>query len=311
MWPLWAGICIVLAFMTKGPVGLYPLAFSGIYAISSHSFKLSNAFRPTFIMLAVIAASVAGVLAYAPARAFMATYFNGQVVQALLQKREKAGSGWAAHFTLLAELLRNLLPHLTALALLYGLSFGLKWKVSRERIISGNALLTALVAASGIVPMLVSIKQYPHYLLPALPFVALLFAFLLVRRVALVMAWKKQLTITALSIATLGCWGLTFRKLSTIQPDIYSANAKQLRTLVPSATTIGICPDLFQRADIHANFQRYHHLSLSTQIDSMHYVLANSACLPQFDLKHDSLVKLHGGYFLVIQNSAHSKIAGR
>lgn len=302
VWPLLAGICIVLAFLTKGPVGLYPLAFSAIYAFSMHLHSFSKAVRPTIIMLAVIAIGFAGILAYAPAREFMTTYFNGQVVQALLQKREKAGTGWWAHFTLIAELLRNLVPHLIALVVVYGLSFGLKWKISREKLISENGMLTALVAASGIVPMLVSIKQYPHYLLPALPFVALLFAFLLVQRVAWMMSLKKQLTIITLGIGTLVCWGATFWKLHTIEPDIYAANAKRLRTLVPSASTIGICHELFQRADIHANLQRYHHLSLSDQTRSMHYVLADSTCVPQFDLARDSLVKLNGGYFLVIQN---------
>lgn len=303
-WPLLAGVCLVLAFLTKGPVGLYPLAFSGIYAISAHSARFSNAFRPTIIMLVIIILSIAGILAYTPARKFMTNYFYGQVMQALLQKREKAGTGWIAHLTLVSELLRSLYPHFIACAALHGLSFGLKWKISPSKMISENTVLTLLVAASGIIPMLVSIKQYPHYLLPALPFVALFFAFLLVQRFALLMAWEKQLTIIGLSIATLACWGATFQKLTTIQPDIYSANAKQLRTLVPSASTIGVCHDLFQRADIHANLQRYHRLSLTTQIDSVHYVLGDSTCLPQFDSTHDSLVALNGGYFLVIRSAA-------
>jgi len=301
---LFAGVFIVLAFLTKGPVGLYPLAFSAIYAISTPFLRLSKAFRPTAIMLIVIVASLAGILAYAPARAFMTTYFNGQVVQALLQKREKAGSGWAAHFTLLSALSRNLIPHFLALVGLYGLSYSLKWKMSPEKGISEKTLFTALVAASGIVPMLVSIKQYPHYLLPALPFVALLLALLFVQRISFVMSMSKQLTIIALGIGTSLCWVATARKVVSIQPDVHATNAKQLRTLVPSASTIGVCHDLFQHADIHANFQRYHHLSVSMQTDTAHYVLADSACLPQFDLKHDSLVTLNGGYFLVIKNNA-------
>ena len=302
LWPLLAGICMMLAFLTKGPVGLYPLAFSAIYTISTHPYGFSKAFRPTIIMLVAIAAGIAGIFLHAPARAFMATYFNGQIMQALLQKREKAGTGWAAHFTLISELLRNLLPHLIACAALYGLSFGFKWRIPRQKVISENIRLTALAAASGILPMLVSIKQYPHYLLPALPFVALLFAFLLVQRVEFVMVHRKQFITIALSIGVLVCWGATFRKLTSIPPDVHSANAKQLRTLVPSAATIGICHDLFQRADIHANLQRYHHLSLSTEIGTMKYVLADSACLPQFDPKRDSIVKLNGNYLLVIQN---------
>jgi hypothetical protein len=305
LWPLFAGICIVLAFLTKGPVGLYPLAFSAIYAVSTSFITLSKAFRPTAIMLIVVVAGIACILAYTPARTFMTTYLNGQVVQALLQKREKAGTGWTAHFTLLSELLRNVFPHLIALAGLYGLSYGLKWTVSREKGISDNILLTALVAASGIVPILVSIKQYPHYLLPALPFVALLFALLFVQRISFVMSMNKQLTAIVLGIGTFLCWGATAGKVASIQPDIHATNAKQLRTLVPSASTIGVCHDLFQYADIHANFQRYHHLSLSMQTGSARYVLADSACLPQFDLKRDSLVTLTGGYFLVIKNAAH------
>ncbi|OJV18678.1 MAG: hypothetical protein BGO21_24470 [Dyadobacter sp. 50-39] len=302
MWPLSAGICIVLAFLTKGPVGLYPLAFASIFAFSSHSLRLRDALRPTIIMLAVVVASVAGMLAYTPAREFMATYWNGQVVQALLQKREKAGNEWTAHFTLLGELLRNITPHLIAWVVLYGLSIGLHWKVFREKAVAESVMLTALVAASSIVPILVSIKQYPHYLLPASPFVALLFALLLVQRMAFLMESKEQLAIIALSIGALACWGATISKLTTMEPDVHASNAKKLRTLVPSATTLGICHELFQQADVHANFQRYHHLSLSTQTDSMRYVLADSACLPQFDFKKDSLIQLNGGYYLVIQN---------
>jgi hypothetical protein len=40
------------------------------------------------------------------------------------------------------------------------------------------------------------------------------------------------------------------------------------------------------------------------QTGSARYVLADSACLPQFDLKRDSLVTLNGGYFLIIKNAA-------
>jgi hypothetical protein len=280
------------------------MAFSTIYVVSTPFANFSKAFRPTTIMLVVVVAGIAGILAYAPARAFMTTYFNGQVVQALLQKREKAGTGWGAHFTLMLALLRNLYPHLLAMASLYGLSYGLKWKILHEKSISGNILFTALVAASGIIPMLVSIKQYPHYLLPALPFVALLVALLLVQRISFVLSAHKQLTIFALSIGISLCWGATARKLAAIKPDTYASNAKQLRTLVPSAATIGVCHDLFQRADIHANFQRYHHLSVTMQTGSARYVLADSACLPQFDLKRDSLVTLNGGYFLIIKNAA-------
>ncbi|GGN07633.1 hypothetical protein GCM10010967_48970 [Dyadobacter beijingensis] len=305
-WIVLAGIGIVLALLTKGPVGLFPMAFSVIYALTSSESRISLSIRPTVIMLGVVVAAFACLLAYTPAREFLTTYFNGQVVQALLQKREKAGTGWTAHFTLLAELLRCLYPHLFASAALYALSLGLKWRFAPNKTICDGVRLTAFVAASCIVPMLVSIKQYPHYLLPALPFIAITFALLIVRRLSALMTINNRLTIIAFIVGSLACWGAASRKLATIRPDVHVSNAKALRTLVPSAATIGICHDLFQHADIHANFQRYHHLSLTTQIGTARYVLADSACLPSFDLKRDSLIRLHGKFFLVIRRDIHT-----
>ncbi len=307
LWPFLAGVAVLLAFLTKGPVGLYPLAFSVIYAIFYPFGNFQKAWKATGIMAITLATGFAVLLASASAREFMATYLNGQVLLALMQKRERTGTGWAAHFTLVTELVRNLYPHFFALAAAYVLSFCLKLKVTHDNAISKNSRLIALVAFSGIAPMLVSVKQYPHYLLPALPFVALLFALLLAQRTHGLMFLKRQITIALLCLGTLGCWVATAKKLTSIQPDVMVANAKRLTSLVPKASTIGICHDLFQHADIHANFQRYHHLSLTTQIDSARYVFADSACLPQFDLRRDSLVPLTGQYFLVIRKRSPAK----
>lgn len=307
LWPFWGGIAVGLAFLTKGPVGLYPLAFSMIYAIFYPSRDLKKAWKASGIMVITLTAGGAAVLVSSPAREFMATYFNGQVLLALLQKRERTGTGWAAHFTLVIELMRNLYPHFFALAAVYALAFGLKLKITYDNVISKNSRIIAVVAFSGIAPMLVSVKQYPHYLLPALPFVALLIALLLVQRVHSLMFLKKEAAIALLCLGTLGSWGATAKKLTVIQPDVMVSNAKKLGALVPEASTIGICHDLYQHADIHANFQRYHHLSLTTQVDSARYVFADSACLPQFDLRRDSLVPLAGKYFLVIRKTGRAK----
>lgn len=301
IWLVFAGLSVFLALLTKGPVGLYPLAFPMIYAVANAPGEYRKGLRMVSVMSVIVLAGLAGLLVYTPAREFLTTYFNGQVVQALLQKREKAGTGWAAHFTLVAELARTVYPHVAALAALHLVTRLAKVHVSRDALIVKNSVLVALAAASGIVPMLVSIKQYPHYLLPALPFVALLFAFLFVQRLVMLMDRRMRLTTIALTLGCLGCWALTFQKLTTADSDVHAANARRLRTLVPVASTLGICHDLYQHADIHANFQRYHHLSLSTRMDTARYILADSTCLPQFDLTHDSAVRLQGAYWLIIR----------
>jgi hypothetical protein len=304
LWPFIGGICIFLAFLTKGPVGLYPFAFSIIYAMFHRATPFSTSLKSTIVMLFVFAAILSGVLAYQPARDFLGTYFNGQVVQALLQKREKTGTGLAAHFTLLVELARNLYPHLIVLAALYIPSYRINLKTPLSAPMAKTSQFAFLIAFSGIAPMLVSVKQYPHYLLPALPFVALFFGFLMIEKIAALMFARKRMSILLLGIGCFLCWGLTAAKFATDKPDIVVQNAKDLRQMVPRGSTIGICHDLYQNADIHANFQRYHRLSL-TESDTARYVFGDSSCLPKFDAQRDSIIPMHGKYLLIIRQSRH------
>lgn len=304
VWPFAAGICIFLAFLTKGPVGLYPFAFTVLYAISFETKPFSNSLKATMVMVFVFVGILSAILAYQPARNFLSTYFNGQVVQALLQKREKTGTGLAAHLTLLVELGRNLYPHIIALAGLYLLSKMLKLNAPLSAPFAKMSLFAFLIAFSGIAPMLISVKQYPHYLLPALPFVGMFFGFLMVEKMAALVAAQKRSTVLLLTVACLASWVLTAARLAKNKPDVMVQNAREMTHLVPRGSTIGICHDLYQYADIHANFQRYHQLSL-TESDTAAYVFADSSCLPQFDRTRDSIIPMHGKYLLIIRRPGH------
>lgn len=245
-------------------------------------------------------------LAYQPAFEFLNTYFQGQVVQALMQKREKTGTGWAAHFLLIPDLLRNIYPHLLGLIGLNILAFLLKLKRPISNEAARVSLFVFLIAFSGIAPMLISVKQYPHYLLPALPFVALAFAALFVEKTDALTRIVPKLSALFFAVAIVGCWGVTLKKVTSIQPDVMAENAKDVKKYVPRASTIGVCHDLYQVADIHSYFQRYHLLSLTDigiGADTSRYVLANSDCLSLFDTKKDSIITLHGNFYLVIRNA--------
>jgi hypothetical protein len=301
--PVLAGICIVLAFLTKGPVGLYPLAFTMLYTFVYDSNPFKKGLKSTIIMFGTLVVAGGMILAYQPALEFLSTYFQGQVVQALLQKREKTGTGWEAHFLLVLDLVRNVYPHLLVLIALNFAAFLLRIKLSINAGVLRICQFVFLIAFSGIAPMLVSVKQYPHYLIPALPFVAMGFASLLVEKTDLIIQMFKKTSVILLGIAILGCWAITFKKVNSIEPDIMAENAKDLKKYLAPKSTIAVCHDLFQNADIHSYFQRYHLLSLTTRTDSSKYILANADCLPEFDAKKDSVVTLHGNFYLVIRNA--------
>jgi hypothetical protein len=306
IWPLLAGFCVFLAFLTKGPVGLYPLAFTMLYSFLNADTSFQKGLKSTAIMLGVAVVAGGLVLAYQPAFEFLNTYFQGQVVQALMQKREKTGTGWAAHFLLVSDLLRNVYPHLLALLGLNIVAFLLKLNRPLSPAVARISQFTFLIAFSGIGPMLVSVKQYPHYLVPALPFVALFFAALLVEKTDSLSHAIPKLYFLFFAFGTIGFWGITLKKVNSIQPDVMAENAKDLKNHVPRASTLGVCHDLYQVADIHSYFQRYHLLSLkdiAIGADTSRYVLANADCLPQFDARKDSIITLQGNFYLVIRNA--------
>ncbi|MEO6287305.1 MAG: glycosyltransferase family 39 protein [Dyadobacter sp.] len=305
IWPLLAGIGVFLAFLTKGPVGLYPLAFTMLYSFLNADITFQKGLKSTAIMLGIAVVAGGLTLAYRPAFEFLSTYFQGQVVQALMQKREKTGTGWEAHFLLIPDLLRNVYPHLLALLGLNVIAFLLKLKRQISPAVTRISQFTFLIAFSGIAPMLVSVKQYPHYLVPALPFVAMFFAALLVEKIDSLSQVVPKLCILFFAVVTIGFWGITLKKVNSIQPDVMAENAKDVKKYVARASTIGVCHDLYQVADIHSYFQRYHLLSLKDigiGADTSRYVLANTDCLPQFDAKKDSVITLHGNFYLVIRN---------
>ncbi|WP_439559160.1 ArnT family glycosyltransferase [Dyadobacter sp.] len=297
-----AGICISAGFLTKGPVSLYPLAFPFIYAISINARRITPALFCTLTMLGTLLASALLLFSYQPACDFMRTYFEGQVVQALLQKREKTVAGIAGHFYLLTELLRNVYPHLLAFIALNASAWlaGLPVAISRD--LRQIGVLFLLVTASVTLPMLFSIKQYPHYLVPALPFAALFFATLFVEKTAAFSQLYNKLLLPALVAGCVACWVLTAFKVSHVEQDIMAENAVRVQKFVQRSSTIGVCHNLFQDANIHANFQRYHCLSLTTDTNAAKYIFADSSCLPQFNAATDSIIPLKSNYLLVIRN---------
>jgi 4-amino-4-deoxy-L-arabinose transferase-like glycosyltransferase len=312
LWMIVAGVCVFLAFLTKGPVGLYPLAFTTIWGLFDKTTPMSVDRRSkrkrviwaTGLMTITFTISMGALLLYKPASEFLRIYFQNQVVQAVMQKREQTGVGLAAHFDLLRELLRNIYPHLVAwICFTLGAVF-FKIKLESSRAVRQIGVFTLLVALSGILPMLISRKQYPHYLLPALPFVALFFATVLVEKFHAIAELKKNLSIAILCIGILCCCTVMIKKVADPNPDVIAESAKRIKGFVAKEATIGICPDMYQNGTIHAYLQRYHLLSLSTNIDSTRYVLADSTCISRFDPKKDTTVQLDGGYFLVIRNVA-------
>ena len=304
---LLGGISIFLAFLTKGPVGLYPITFTALYLLIFERASFQKTIYPTIFLSTTFLICICLTLCYEPARFFLTKYFNGQVVGALMHEREAVGSDWTAHFYLVEELMRSIMPHLIVTGLLFLLFYIFRIPAKITETSKRVAATSFVVSLSAFLPLLISIKQYHHYLLPATPFFALTFAALLREKVSYILNFNRGFSLSMAILGIAGCWIVTSHKISATPNDISVDNALKISRYVPKAATIGICHDLYQRADLHVSLQRYHHLSLTTRTDTTIFVLADSSCMESFRQPENEKITLEGGYFLVIKKPVSKK----
>lgn len=260
---LLSGIMIVFACLTKGPVGIFPLAFPAIYSLVYGKVFFKPALSGTLILLAGFLSSMLLILQYPPARYFLSNYFEGQVMAALLKKRERVANDWTAHFYLVKLLFTNIIPHLLMLLGLLAANFHYKLGTKISDRTKNACFLTFLLTISVVFPMLASVKQGDYYLMPALPFVGLFFAagmIELLLPITLKFPFLTRLSAGVLSSASVI---LMVCKLLNPETDRMFDISKKLSGYVPPNSKIYLPDKISNNADIHTSFQRYNRLSIA------------------------------------------------
>ncbi|WP_353719114.1 hypothetical protein [Dyadobacter sp. 676] len=257
-----SGILVLLACLTKGPVGLFPLAFPVLYDLI---FKNSRRriFGGALTLLATVAILTFAVLQYPPARSLLKSYFDGQVMMALLKKREGGEKNWVAHFYLVKILIVNILPHIVFTGgiwfVIHFSKAGFKISETAKRAV----LLNLLVIFSILVPMLASIKQSDPYLLPLTPFVALFFACLCVEWIVSLCRQFSFYPTFILSFASVICLIFMAFQVYRSAPDRMYEISTDLARHIPPGSKIYATPEIARSPEIQTPFQRYARLSVA------------------------------------------------
>jgi len=175
-----AAFCLVCAFLTKGFVGLFPLAFLGIYWLV---FRSDSIFKTSFQtgVLIIFSASLFGLLFLLEPAAFesLKNYLEVQVL-ASLQGERKLYFFRDSRFYILGQMGLVILPMLLFLFLNMGMvKFWLKKSIKIASFLKSRegklALVFLLVALSASLPIMLSPRQALPYLLPSVPFFSLAF----------------------------------------------------------------------------------------------------------------------------------------
>ena len=253
-----SGLSVVAAALSKGPVGLFPLAAPVILSMLRNHRRTagwSAAAQWTTVALCAL-----GLYSTPSAHNNLATYVSGQIVTSLAGEREVSGSSIAIVIALVQG---GWLPMALAIGVIAAAARGWVLPASRDRDV---AIAFTLIGLAGTLPMLVSPKQTGHYLMPAVPFYAIGAAALvrntidaLARRISGTRA-ARALRIGAAVIA-LGTVAAMW--LPAVERDpARLADLDRLATLAPHGETIGICPSMNGDWLLHAWMQRRFRISL-------------------------------------------------
>jgi 4-amino-4-deoxy-L-arabinose transferase-like glycosyltransferase len=256
-WGIVAGLCVVAAALTKGPVGLFPLAAPVMFWLISGRRRALASLGGQWGTVVLCALAL---FSFDAPRASLAQYLNQQVLASLGGRREISAGSW----TIVIQLVSGVLaPMILAGGLI--VAAARRYLRPRQPQIRQAAALS-LLGLAGTLPMVASVKQAGHYLVPAVPLFALAAASLFAPTLAAVLqrvaVRPRDRLVNSLSVLVLlVAMGISYvPALGRDRPRL--ADLDVLEASVPRGTTIGICPESNGDWGLHAWFERRFAVSL-------------------------------------------------
>ena len=270
LWGLLSGAAIAAAVLSKGPVGLFPLAVAPAFGLATLVKRADDGTleiaRPRAVVtVAFTQLMVLGVLTWAcwvhtPARDNLQSYFHQQLRPTLLGERETSASRLRFAKTIAQELVP--MGVLTAGLMLAAQK---RRRSALEGVPARPAAGFLLLALAASLPLILSPKQSGHYSVPSIPMFALACASVARRAAEGVLAGERvtrvapwvSMALVAGSIAIFAMsWGATRRDAVVL------AELDRVFARVPAGTTLGLCPAAAEEWGLHAYAQRLWRASL-------------------------------------------------
>jgi 4-amino-4-deoxy-L-arabinose transferase-like glycosyltransferase len=276
-----AGLLSVAAVLTKGPVGLFPLALPVLGLALPASHRPRHVWAATAGMAIAVAGAIATVWLYEPAHTALAEYFRTQLEPSVTGERAARGTPTAG----LAHLGLGVVLRIAVLG-------AIGWLVrGRPRPVAGRAAVFYLaVAIAASLPILFSAKQVGHYFLPSVPFFALAIGALTpgseADRMWLPSRWRLAVPIGA-AVALLAAAVLVPIVRGPVEPrDVALIRALDgIEPALPRGATIGACRASGSDWSLQAYAHRFFRISLAPTDQAMNGLLlqAAGACEPPPD----------------------------
>lgn len=286
---IFGSILIVCAFLSKGLVGLFPLAVPLVYAAANKANRNTFLYTAYLVFLTAFIAFIL-FIAFPEMKENILLYFDQQLIPALTNKREITTGN---RFSILLNLILEL-----SLPLILLIYFGAKqWSKDRtpKFLKDKKALLFLLIALSASIPLIISLKQRKFYLIPSIPFFILSISCLIVPFVKVMidkwsnstLIWIKRISVIVASILILVSFFL-FGKYS--RDDQKLGDVYVISNVIPKGTIISTTQALWEDWSLHAYMSRVGNLSLDRDHVHVYYLVEKGAEInPEIDSEYQPM----------------------
>jgi 4-amino-4-deoxy-L-arabinose transferase-like glycosyltransferase len=265
-WLILSAVALLLAFLSKGFTGLFPLVFPVLYCAFDQKRKWIQGPIDSLILVVSLAVFT-GILflVFPQSLPYLKDYIQLQVIRGGLHE-VTVSSRFYIVFSLLQQLI---VPFVMALTLVI-----LKTKNKSNKTIfefppdKAWFYIFLILGLLGVLPIMVSVKQRDFYMLAALPFFALACGHIILSMLTL---WLPKITPSVRKWMTLGacCIMLLGLVLNAVYIGQYGRDealieeVKQRIAEADGKNTIEITPDEYTQWAKHAYYMRYGKISLS------------------------------------------------
>lgn len=281
-WVILAGISLSMGLLTKGFFCLYVWGLPFFVWLFLRKISFGRCVYHTLLLVLSTVLPIALLYALVPqAKNHMLTYVSNQVLGSI-----KNVQTVDSRFTIVLEFLSSIAIPVLVAVLFYVLThFKKQKKVVHPAAVPVFLLFTAM-ALSGVLPIMISMKQRSFYILTVYPLFALGLAYWLLPVVEALRnglqqppKWRKFLRLASVALLLLGV-GLSASQINRIGRDHEMLRAcHEVIDTVGTNARIHICTEMFTIWSLHGYMARYGNVSLDTDLKAEHsYFLTLNDC---------------------------------
>lgn len=266
LWLFLGAFSLFLAFLSKGFTGLFPLVFPVLYCIFDDKRRWIQGPIDTLLLMVTLAV-LSGVmfLAFPPSFSYLKDYINIQVIGGGLHE-----ATISTRFYIVFRWLGQMIAPLIIIAIILIFS-KLKTKMFEFPLDKAWFLIFLILGLTGVLPIMLSVKQSGYYMLAALPFFALACGHLTLSTVNILMQkitpnLRKWMTLGASGILLIGIVLNVTRIGKYGRDEVLIEDVKKRIAEADGRMIIEIPPEEYTNWAAHAYFMRYGKISLNPTI---------------------------------------------